>query len=165
MPAASRSATRVSQAEGSNAQAGVAEIGGRGRQRNIGDGRARGACARRIGERQQRHERQEEAGGQQRPEQRIADGRHVEPEDAEREQRHANDQRHLHAPGSEVRESQEGHSSISSVSRRIMSLSSFESRPSFASCTSSGAAAPSNTRSRKSRTIAPITWWRGCAGR
>ena len=36
---------------------------------------------------------------------------------------------------------------------------------SFARCTSSGAAAPSKTRSRKSRTIAPTTCWAGFAGR
>ena len=111
------------------------------------------------------HERQRQADDEQRAQEVVAHGRCVEAQQADGGKRHGHENRGLEDPRGEVGEREHGHSSISSISRRMASLSDFESLASFARCTSSGPAAPSKTRSRKSRTIAPTTCWAGFAGR
>ena len=72
----------------------------------------------------------------------------------------------LRAPGDDVPGEGCGvHSSISSMIRRMCLRSSRERLRSFARCRSSPEAAPSKTRSTKSRTMAPTTCCRGRVGR
>ncbi len=118
-------------------------------------------------ERHLRHDQwQQQTEAEQRAQQQVADARRRESNNGQQRECAANDDRRLHGMRDDIGGKEcRAHSSTSFAMRRIIRRSSFERRPSLARCSSSGAAAPSKTRSRKSRTIAPTTRCRGCVGR
>ena len=111
-------------------------------------------------------ERQQETEREERPPVEIAERRRLDTEQPRQQAADADDERHLRAVGHDVGEQNRlHHSSISSMSCLTSCFCFPVSLLSRARCRSRLSAAPSKTRSTKSRSMAPTTCCRGLAGR